>query len=1125
MATYVNNLRLKEIATGDEEGTWGASTNTNLELIADAFGSGTEAITTNSNTHTTTIADGAADEGRAMFLKYTGDLDSDCTITIAPNTVNKLWFIENATGDSGSSGPYNIIISQGSGANITIGNGKVAAVFTDGAGSGAAVLDAFADLELMTSLTVGTDAIVGDDLTLKSDGAVLGFGADTDVTLTHVADTGLLLNSTRQLQFFDSSQRIAASSATVMTIGATDEIDLAATLLDLNGNVDVSGTLTAAGNADLNGDLDVDGTTNLDAVDIDGAVQIDSTVTVGVDDTGYDVKFFGDTASAYMLWDTSTDDLVLAGAAGIDLAGDLDVDGTTNLDVVDIDGAVDMASTLTLAGNADFNGDLDVDGTTNLDVVDIDGAVDMASTLQVDGAITGSSTIQGTTITATTAFVPDASDGAALGTSSLEFSDLFLADGAQIAFGDDQEVTLTHVADTGLLLSDDSGIGTTQLQFGDSGTYIHQSADGVLDLVADTEIEINATTIDMNGAVDLSSTITVAGNADLNGDLDVEGATNLDNTDVDGTLVVDGSNISLDSTSTLNIDNSNTSNGITIGTATSGVPISIGHTTSEVTVNDNLTVTGTLTLGSGAELTEAELEMLDGITAGTVAASKAVVVDSNKDIGTFRNLTIDGVFTDGNYTFDTSGNVTGLGTVASGAITSSGVVTGTGFTIGSAVINEAELETIDGVTAGTVAASKAVVVDSNKDIASFRNITLTGELDAATLDVSGAIDVAGTANLDVVDIDGAVDMASTLQVDGAITGSSTIQGTTITATTAFVPDASDGAALGTTSLEFSDLYLADGAVAAFGDDQDVTLTHVADTGLLLNSTMALQFNDASQYINAPSNTVLDINATDEIELNATAVDLNGTLDVSGATTLGADLSVPATSKIFLDGGSNTYIHESSGDTMRFFCGGTSRFQIQADGVMIPSGNNLFLDNGGDTYIVEGSANVMRFFAGGSKQFEVSGTNMSVVGALSKGSGSFKIDHPLDSMKDTHDLVHSFIEGPRADLIYRGSVQLSEGTATVDLDDAATMTNGTWELLCRDPQVWVQNQDGWTQVRGSVSGSTLTITAQDNDCTDTVSWLVVAERQDEHMMDTNWTDNNGRVIVEPEKPAEDEDDGE
>jgi len=76
-----------------------------------------------------------------------------------------------------------------------------------------------------------------------------------------------------------------------------------------------------------------------------------------------------------MLWDESADDLVLAGAAGLDIAGDIDVDGTANLDIVDIDGAVDMATTLAVAGNVDFNGDLDVDGTTNLDVVDIDGAL------------------------------------------------------------------------------------------------------------------------------------------------------------------------------------------------------------------------------------------------------------------------------------------------------------------------------------------------------------------------------------------------------------------------------------------------------------------------------------------------------------------------------------------------------------------------------------------------------------------------------------------------------------------------------------------------------------------------------------------------------------------------------
>jgi|TARA_R100001460_G_scaffold1355_1_gene5238 hypothetical protein len=154
MATYVNDLRLKEIATGDEAGTWGTSTNTNLELIAEAFSFGTEAITTNANTHTTTIADGSTDPGRSIFLKYTGALDSDCTITIGPNTVSKLWFIENATTDSGSSGPYNIIIKQGTGATVTVPNSHVKAIYSDGAGSGGAMVEALTDLNLTDSVTI-----------------------------------------------------------------------------------------------------------------------------------------------------------------------------------------------------------------------------------------------------------------------------------------------------------------------------------------------------------------------------------------------------------------------------------------------------------------------------------------------------------------------------------------------------------------------------------------------------------------------------------------------------------------------------------------------------------------------------------------------------------------------------------------------------------------------------------------------------------------------------------------------------------------------------------------------------------------------------------------------------------
>ena len=72
MATFVNNLRLKEITTGDESGTWGSSTNTNLQLIGEALGYGTEAITTNADTHAQTIEPGSTDPARAMYVKYTG---------------------------------------------------------------------------------------------------------------------------------------------------------------------------------------------------------------------------------------------------------------------------------------------------------------------------------------------------------------------------------------------------------------------------------------------------------------------------------------------------------------------------------------------------------------------------------------------------------------------------------------------------------------------------------------------------------------------------------------------------------------------------------------------------------------------------------------------------------------------------------------------------------------------------------------------------------------------------------------------------------------------------------------------------------------------------------------------
>jgi hypothetical protein len=209
----------------------------------------------------------------------------------------------------------------------------------------------------------------------------------------------------------------------------------------------------------------------------------------------------------------------------------------------------------------------------------------------------------------------------------------------------------------------------------------------------------------------------------------------------------------------------------------------------------------------------------------------------------------------------------------------------------------------------------------------------------------------------------------------------------------------------------------------------------------------------------------------------------------------------------------TGLYQNTAQEMSFSANGTASFKINAAGALVGYGGSRDISGFRDINLSE-AARIGYVVAGSTTS--TFGGDVAVTGAVSKGSGSFRIDHPLPAKTDTHHLVHSFIEGPQADLIYRGVAALSGGSASVDLDEAAGMTEGTWELLCRDPQVWIQNDSGWSKVRGSVEGSTLSIESQDAVSDDIVSWMVVAERCDPHMMDTGWTDDDGRVIVEPEK---------
>jgi len=223
-STYVNDLRLNELGTG------GTTTNTNLELIGEALGFGTEAISTNADTHTSTIADGSTDPARSMYIKYTGALDSDCTITIGPDTISRVHIIENATTDSGSSGPYNIIIKQGSGATVTIANGQVAMVYLDGAGSGAKVVNALTNLSatygaLSTSdlLKVSVDADA-DDVTGDSATGRLTIGAGEDLNLYHGGTNSYIVNDTGNL-VIDTASLVLRGATPTLTIGDADAED------------------------------------------------------------------------------------------------------------------------------------------------------------------------------------------------------------------------------------------------------------------------------------------------------------------------------------------------------------------------------------------------------------------------------------------------------------------------------------------------------------------------------------------------------------------------------------------------------------------------------------------------------------------------------------------------------------------------------------------------------------------------------------------------------------------------------------------------------------------------------------------------------------------------------------
>ena len=151
MASYDNNLRIKEIATGAEAGSWGSSTNTNLSLIGDALGYATEATFNSDANKSVTVGDATVSPYRSIYVKVTSSatLSTARDLTIGPNTIKRVMFVENAT-----TGGQSIVIKQGSGGSVTVPNGAVVCVYLDGAGAGAAVVSVFTDFVVQDSFKI-----------------------------------------------------------------------------------------------------------------------------------------------------------------------------------------------------------------------------------------------------------------------------------------------------------------------------------------------------------------------------------------------------------------------------------------------------------------------------------------------------------------------------------------------------------------------------------------------------------------------------------------------------------------------------------------------------------------------------------------------------------------------------------------------------------------------------------------------------------------------------------------------------------------------------------------------------------------------------------------------------------
>ena len=688
------------------------------------------------------------------------------------------------------SGEFIGLTHGGLGASLSIGSaGQILKVNSGASALEFGAVEAIVDIDNATDLTART-LVVGDKL-LASDN-----GTEGKIELSQL-DT----------LFSGTSKTLTNKTLTAPTI---------------------TGTAVMA-NLDISGDVDVDGTLEADAITVAGV----ALSTVIRDAVGNNMLSSNTESGITVTYDTSNDNIdfaINAAQTGITsiLATDLKIgeDDQTKIDFETADEihfyAANVEQVYVADGIFGPQTDSDVDlGTTGVRWKDA-----FIDTITTTGTITAGGVVTGTGFTAGNAVITEAElellDGLTAGTAIA--SKVVTTDSSKDTTGQ-RNLTITGELDAASLTVDDIGVN------GKIITMTGSSSDTAV-FTAGTNGTLDIVTTDAGGAA-ANIQITADGTAELAGTtvtLDSSGGITLDADS--GTITFADAGSSLGTITSSGYSGTSalaTTAVVSDSTSNTNFPV-VFHDESNALLDDtgalrynpstgtllvpNLSVAGTTTTVDTVTMEAENAIVFEGATADAHETT-LTIVDPTAD----RTINLP----------NQSGTVPVLAAASNTAVTSTpeelNILDGATVVVGE--INALDL----GSTAvGTAIASKAVILDSNKDYTGIRNFTVTGELDAATGDFSSD-----------VDIDGDLLVGDDLTLDS------------------------------------------DAAVLGFGANKDVTITHVHDTGVLLNDAMVVQFRDSAINIGSPADGDLDINADDEIELNSTLIDINGNVEISGTT--------------------------------------------------------------------------------------------------------------------------------------------------------------------------------------------------------------------------------------------------